>query len=66
MNYDYPKLRVPIFLFLLTALCLSIAWKGERLPDWLRLFLTAAGLTFAVWGLFSAFDWLSHIFAERL
>jgi hypothetical protein len=36
---DFPRLREPLLSIILAGLCFILAWRGERLPDWLRMFL---------------------------
>src|SRR3990170_2446163 len=63
---DFPRLREPLLLSLLAALCWILALRGDRLPDWLRMVLTAWGLLFTTAALVTAANWLAYNASVRL
>ena len=60
---NYPGLFTPILLALLAVLSLSLAWKQERFPEWLRVFLMLAGLILLVMATFAVIDLLADRYA---
>ena len=63
---DFPKLREPLISIILAGLCFILAWRGERLPDWLRLFLAFLGCAFSAAALVTGLDFLTYRVSERI
>lgn len=63
---DFPRLREPLLSIILAGLCFILAWRGERLPDWLRLFLAFMGCVFSAAALVTGLDFLTYRVSERI
>jgi len=63
---DYPRLRDPLLSTILAGACFFLAWRGERLPDWLRLFAAFLGIVFAATALVTGLDFLLWRISERV
>lgn len=63
---DYPRLREPLLASLAAAACLLMAWRGERIPDWLRLLLVAFGVIFLATAIVTALDFLTYRVSARM
>ena len=63
---DYPRLREPLISVICAGLCFILAWKIDRLPDWLRLFLVFMGVVFSSVAIVTALDFMAHKTSIRL
>lgn len=61
-----PRLRDPIWLFLIAALLAAVAWKVTWLADWLRAFFMFCVLIFIFFGIMSAANLISFVSAIRI
>lgn len=66
MNYEYSRLSTPVMCLALGALTGCVAWKGEWLPDWLRIFLALLTIIFGATGAVTMMDWLTHQTSVRV
>jgi len=64
ITMDYPRLREPLISVICAGLCFILAWKIDRLPDWLRLFLVFMGVVFSATALVTGFDYLVDRIAD--
>ena len=63
---DFPRLRDPILYALIAALVWMVAWRADRLPDWIRLFLTLVGIILTSAAIVSALDFILYKFTWRI
>jgi len=63
--YDYPRLRDPLLSTILAGACFLLAWKGERLPDWVRLFAVFVGCVFSATAIVTGLNFLMYQIAAR-
>ena len=64
--YDYPRLRDPLIATILAGCCFILALKGERLPDWLRMFAVFLGCVFTATALVTGLDFLMYRIGARV
>jgi hypothetical protein len=63
---DYPRLRDPLLSTLLAGLCFLLAWKIDRFPEWLRMFLAFMGVVFSATAIVTGIDFLVYRIGARL
>src|SRR3990167_8828474 len=63
--FETPRMRSAVVYFIVAAFFAALAWRGDRLPEWLRFFCAAAAVIAASAGIVEAVNYLTYAYANR-
>ena len=63
---DTPRMRSAVVYFIIAALFGTLAWRGDRLPDWFRLFCSGVALIAASAGIVETVNYLTYAATNRI
>ena len=62
---DTPRIRSAVVYFIIAAFFAMLAWRAERLPDWLRLFFAGVAVIAGGAGIAETINYLAYSFDNR-
>src|SRR3989304_710225 len=63
---DTPRMRSAVIYFIIAALFGALAWRGDRFPDWFRLFCSGVALIAASAGIVETANYLAYAATNRI